>query len=293
MAGIQLGQPVMKMDRTDFKRVRKYYAQGKEWNRLESPAGRLEFLRTMALLDEYLPDRSRILDLGGGPGRFTVTLAKAGHRVSLADICPELLEMAEQKIREHGVSPQVESIDEVNAVDLSRYHDGTFDAVLALGPFYHLLDGDERKASANEIGRVLRPEGLVFTAFIPRLSGVAGLIGRAAVSPEQVSSESFGTLLSAGTFRNRTLGSFQEGYCPTVDELIALFESSGFVTLSVQSLKGIAQGSEEALFEVQQNDPELFDTMVGSIADTAENRSVIDLGEHALYIGRETMKSKA
>ena len=62
-----------------IERLRTCYATCDEWRRLDSPAGELELLRTLTLLDRYLPAGSCVLELGGGPGRYTVELARRGH----------------------------------------------------------------------------------------------------------------------------------------------------------------------------------------------------------------------
>jgi len=179
------------MKNTDFDKILGYYAQGKEWDRLETAAGKLEYLRTLQLIEQYLPEHSRILDLGGGPGRYTIALAQRNHWMNLADISPDLLEIATRKIVEYDVASQIESVAEINAVDLSKYEDDSFDAVLALGPFYHLQQETEREQCANEIHRVLRKEGFLFVAFVPKLSMLAGLINRASTRPEEVSASNF------------------------------------------------------------------------------------------------------
>lgn len=69
--------------------VRAYYASfgEREWARLESPDdGRVEFLVTCHTLSAHLAPGTRVLDLGGGPGRYTIWLARQGHRVVLADL---------------------------------------------------------------------------------------------------------------------------------------------------------------------------------------------------------------
>jgi len=49
----------------------------REWRRLFHDAyHRLEFIVTMHFLDKYLPKAGLILDAGGGPGRYTIELAK-------------------------------------------------------------------------------------------------------------------------------------------------------------------------------------------------------------------------
>lgn len=74
--------------------VKKYYAAFDEWARLERPMGRLEFERTLGYLNQFLPAPCRVSDLGCGPGRYTIALAKAGHCVTLADLCAVQLEIA-------------------------------------------------------------------------------------------------------------------------------------------------------------------------------------------------------
>ncbi|MBI9045935.1 MAG: hypothetical protein JEZ06_15690 [Anaerolineaceae bacterium] len=69
--------------------TRKYYASfgEREWSRLKNPDdGAVEFAVTCHVLNKYLPANSRILDIGGGPGRYTIWLAQQGHRVVLADL---------------------------------------------------------------------------------------------------------------------------------------------------------------------------------------------------------------
>ena len=85
------------------KRVRAYYDEYDEWGRLETPAGRLEYERTWAYLQEHLPPGAAVLDIGCGPGRYALALATAGHKVSLMDPSPVQIEAARAKAMEAKV----------------------------------------------------------------------------------------------------------------------------------------------------------------------------------------------
>ena len=129
--------------------VRNYYAtfDEKEWDRLISPEGAIEFTVTTRALDRCLPRAGRILDIGGGPGRYTIWLARRGYRVVLADLSPNLLEIARAKIAEAGVQSHVEAVEACDACDLSLFADASFDGVLCQGPFYHLTEAASTRLS--------------------------------------------------------------------------------------------------------------------------------------------------
>src|SRR5262247_3420890 len=79
----------------DADEIAAYYARGLERDRLAEGQGALEFTRTQALLERYLPAPPAIIaDVGGGPGRYAVWLAGRGYRVHLVDPVPLHVEQA-------------------------------------------------------------------------------------------------------------------------------------------------------------------------------------------------------
>lgn len=264
--------------------MRAYYSRFREWERLDSPSGALEFQRALSLLDAHVTPNSRVLDLGGGPGRYAVELARRGHRVVIADVSPTLLETARGKVAESAIADRIDSIDEVNATDLGQYASDRFDSVLAFGPFYHLLAAEEREAAAREIGRVLAPGGLAFVAFIPLLSGIAGLIERAATQPEQVPADGMTTTLSGGVFRSGTSTGFQEGYYARPSEILNLFESNGFEGLETVSLRSLANGIEEALAALTGSVAAEAQRIV---AEVAHDPAIVATSGHAVLVARK------
>ena len=80
--------------------VRNYYAQfgEREWDRLSNPAdGAVELAVNCRVIARYLPQGARVLDIGGGPGRYAMWLAQQGHRVVLADLSSDLLFFARDR----------------------------------------------------------------------------------------------------------------------------------------------------------------------------------------------------
>jgi ubiquinone/menaquinone biosynthesis C-methylase UbiE len=140
-----------------------------EWDRLEHH--RMEFAVTLRALKDYLPPMpARILDVGGGPGRYSIALAQRGYEVTLFDLSQRCLELAKQKAREAGV--QITAFEHGDARDLARFADESFDGVLMMGPLYHLLEEENRRKAIREARRVLKPKGIAFVAFIIRYAGI-------------------------------------------------------------------------------------------------------------------------
>jgi SAM-dependent methyltransferase len=268
---------------TDQERIRLYYSGFDEWGRLDLTEGQLEHERSLALLDRHLSSPSRVLDLGGSPGRYSAALAGRGHRVVLADLSPSLLETARQNLQQLALDGTLESIDEVNALNLDRYGDSSFDAVVAFGPFYHLVAESERRQAAREILRVLRPGGLVFVAFIPRVSGLVGLLERAATRPEQVTAETLRTAATTGVFHNSSPRGFQEGYYAQPGEVDQLLVAVGYEVVDCVSLRGIADRLTEILQKMEDGVRREALTLVD---EWSRQPAVIATGGHAVTIAR-------
>lgn len=78
-------------------------APANEWIRMDRH--RTEFAVTQRALQEYLPPSpARILDCGGGPGRYAVELARQGYQVVLFDLSAGNLALAQEKATEAGVA---------------------------------------------------------------------------------------------------------------------------------------------------------------------------------------------
>lgn len=274
---------------TDFGKVKAYYSVFNEWDRLDTPQGKLEFNLTMRIITSHIPacgPQTEILDLGGGPGRYTIELAKLGYNLHLADLSDTLLEVAKSKIDEYGIST-VKSVTQVNAVDLSCYADASFDAVLLFGPLYHLTKTVERISCIKEVSRVLKPGGMVFASFIPYLSGAIGVAARMFITPDQVSPQTLKQVFDNGIFNNNADKGFQEGYYPTSGEVASLFDENGFTKILLRSIRGWGYGREEQICTLKNEDREKYDAVIELINKTADNPAIVEMCSHAIYVGQK------
>lgn len=137
-----------------------------EWNRQDRHP--TEFAVTQRVLQEHLPTPpARILDIGGGSGRYAIWLARQVHNVTLLDLSEGNLKVADEKSQEVGVQF---AMTQGTATDLAQFDDELFDAALLLGPLYHLKQESERKEAVLEAGCILKPDGVLFAAFLNRFT---------------------------------------------------------------------------------------------------------------------------
>ncbi len=272
-----------------LSRLQNYYGAdpGRELGRLLDPRlGAVEFELTTRAIARHLPANSRVLDLGGGPGRYTVHLARLGHRVTLADLVPELLEVARSEIEAAGVRANVDEVVAVDACNLERWSGAVFDGVLCLGPFYHLTDPERRARAAREIARVIRPGGVLFAAFMPRLL----FLLRAISVPEERhhlrDAEFVRRVLEEGVFENDAPGRFDVGYGARPEEVIPFFETHGFEPLTLMATEGVAPLVYRELGEMAETDPESYAAALDIFEMTAADPSVLGTAGHLLYVGR-------
>ncbi|GAA1677087.1 hypothetical protein GCM10009765_28010 [Fodinicola feengrottensis] len=122
--------------------------------------GRLEFVRTQEILRAQLPQPpAKVLDVGGATGVHSRWLATDGYDVTLVDPVPEQVRVAAEI---PGVKARVGDARSLEETD------SCVDAVIMLGPLYHLLERSERLAAIAEAVRVVRPGGLVAAAAVSR-----------------------------------------------------------------------------------------------------------------------------
>ncbi|QGS68113.1 methyltransferase domain-containing protein [Oceanobacillus sp. 143] len=110
--------------------VRKFYDEtvNYEWERLERH--KVEFEITKRYLNRYIKPKDKVLDLGGGPGKYSLYLAELGCDVTLADLSDKNVAFALNKANEQGLAIKGLQVD---GRDLSSIRDEQFDYVLCMG----------------------------------------------------------------------------------------------------------------------------------------------------------------
>jgi S-adenosylmethionine-dependent methyltransferase len=261
----------------------------REWDRLtfdREPHRWIEYQVGMQTLEKYLPPApSRVLDVGSGPGRYAIALAQRGYRVTLFDLSGESLALARRYAAEAGVGDRVEGYEQGEASDLGSFADEDFDAVLVMGPLYHLIDEGERLAAVRESLRVLKAGGIVVAAIINHL-GVA----RSGVTEFPDWYNDAECMNIVGSYTNRVpqdeIRGFTEAYFAHPLELRRWYEEAGAETISMAAQEGIAGGLRDECRRLAENET-AWQHFVKIVLATCEDPTILGGSEHTLYIGRK------
>ncbi len=149
--------------KTIDKTVLAYYNNGNEYNRLRTGIGLIEFERTKELLLENLPKPPAVIyDIGGGYGEYSWWLASLGYEVHLFDLSETNIKMSEFLANEYPNCKLVSS--EVCDARSVPKDDKSADTILLMGPLYHITDYVERISAIKECHRLLKDNGILFSA---------------------------------------------------------------------------------------------------------------------------------
>lgn len=235
--------------------------------------GRLELERTKELLLRFLPPApARVLDVGGGPGVYASWLASLGYDVTLIDPVARHREEASA----HGTF----AVEDGDARALSA-PDASADAVLMLGPLYHLVDPADRARALAEAGRVARPGGVVAAAFISRHAPIIEVSAKLLVNDDTL----YGHLLRLRhSGANDPATGFTVAYFHRVEEIHADFAAAGLGEPAVYGIEGpllalLTSGLTEGR-------PEYFEAAMRAARQVEDEPAMLATNAHLLGVVR-------
>jgi ubiquinone/menaquinone biosynthesis C-methylase UbiE len=272
-------------DDDSIQRILGHYRDVDEASRLRSGWFQLEHARTQELILRHLPPPpATIIDAGGGAGIYACWLAARGYRVHMIDPVAKHVEQARHASARQPDFPLASA--EVGDARHLRHADHSAEAVLLLGPLYHLVEREERLACLREAHRVLRPGGWLWGAAISRFASLfdslsSGFFEDPAFAPIVERD------LEDGQHRNPTDNPvyFTDAYLHKPGQLSRDLLAAGFQVEELVAIEGPAWLARD--FDRLWNDPALRERLLAAVRKVEREPSVIGATSHIMAIGRK------
>lgn len=265
--------------------VRRYYNSqvAAEWGRLDRHP--VEFAITKRILSRWIDKpRSRILDVGAGPGRYSLWLASLGHEVTLVDLAEENVSFAREKARQEGLD--IRGFHAADARRLSSLGLGSFDYVLLMGPMYHVLEEEERAEAVREALARLEPGGLLFTSFI---SAYAPMIDALTKDPSWIlekKADFLGYLEDGRNIEAEDGIGFTDAYFAKPGEIRPFMASLGLDELGLYNSESVLFPYERSLVE---RSADTLEACIEVAMRFVEDEAIRGMSAHYLYAGRKPL----
>jgi S-adenosylmethionine-dependent methyltransferase len=258
-----------------------YYNSDPEREHFRLERHQLEFDLTWRYLMEYLPAQASILEIGAATGRYTLELAMLGYSITAVDMSETLLDQCRQSIIERGVEKQVKFMF-ADARNLNEVKEAGFNAVLLMGPLYHLVEeGDRVKALKEAYGR-LRQGGLLFSSFISRYGVLSDLLKDV---PGWIEDQArVRSHLERGRRPDNAPREGFRGYFVTSPEIAPLHEEIGFDTITIAAVEPAISAEDDSYNRLQGKQRQLW---LDLFYEISTERTIIGASRHMLYIGRK------
>jgi S-adenosylmethionine-dependent methyltransferase len=279
LPGLSLGLREFMMD--DISDIAAYYnaCSEKEHTRLDHH--QLEYDLTWRYLDQFLPSHASILEIGTATGRYTLELARRGYQITAVDLSADLLARCKQNLLDHGLADRVQLIV-ADARDLQAVSDIQFDAILLMGPLYHLILEEDRKRALQQTFAHLRIGGILFSAAISRF-GIIGDLARNVPAWIENQAEVCSLLENGKDSDNFPRSGFR-GYFTTISEIAPLHESVGLETITLAGVEPAISADDESYNLLQGRQRQLWLDLLFKIS---AEPCIIAASRHLLYVGKK------
>jgi SAM-dependent methyltransferase len=255
-----------------------------EWSRHEAtPFARVAFHVHRHYLREFVRPGDRVLEVGAGAGRFTVELARIGATVTVTDISPGQLELNAAHTREAGVADRVVGSFLADVVDLSRFGERSFDAVVAYGGALSWVL-EERDRALAELVRVTRSGGLLLFSVMSRFGSLRTFERVADEEIEEFGLDEMDAIVTTGYLpdHHSTLGPMHLYTWREVAELVERHPCD----LVVASAANLLSTGDEETCRRWLDDPIVGERFLAWEVEACRQAGALDGGTHILVVVR-------
>ncbi|RKM54653.1 class I SAM-dependent methyltransferase [Butyrivibrio sp. X503] len=258
-----------------------YYENYREEDRLTTNnARKIEFLTTVRMFDDIIGDSSKeILDCAAGTGAYAFYLADKGYNVTATDLTPRHIDIINEQLANKPYKMTTAVLD---ATDMSMFSDDSFDVVLNMGPFYHLTEENMRNKCIEESLRVLRKDGLLVVAYVPKF-----YLNQMIVTADEkyIDGRLLSQIRDTGELHSDDPKCFwTDTYYSSADEMEELFAKNNVEIISHFAQDGILP----MLADVADTwSEEKFNTWLEYHLSVCKEKSILGMSNHVIITGKK------
>ena len=246
------------------------------------PTARIGYEIHLHYLHRFLTGKERVLEIGAGVGKLTGMLASLTRRVVVADISPLKLQLNQRNARAAGYADAIEAWVESDVVNLARFRDGEFDAVVCYGgPLSYVID--QRERALQELLRVTRKDGILFLS----VRSLWGSIHKGFPTILTQDPRFFREVVRTGDLgpdKVAVTGSFLHAY--RADEFRAFLEGTG-VRIEVLTASGVLSETWDELLAVEKMDKAVWQEIIDLELEASQSPGCVDMGSHVIAVARK------
>jgi len=265
----------------DISDIAALYNRGVEDEDSRLSRHQLEYDLTWRYMTRHLPPAGSILEIGAGTGRYTLALCRRGYSVTAVDLSAALLERCQQRLAIERLHGQVQFVV-ADARDLHAVPSMAFDAVLLMGPLYHLVFEEDRREAVRQAAIRLRNGGLLFSTHLSRLGVLGDLMRR---MPEWIErGQEARSLLDRGRRPDDLPRGGFRGYFARVSEIRPLHEALGIQTIVLAGIEPAISADDESYNKLQSP---RRDRWLDLLLEVSSDETTVGASRHLLYVGRK------
>jgi SAM-dependent methyltransferase len=248
----------------DVSDIAAFYNNDPEREHSRLDLHQLESDLTWRYLNHYLPSQGSILEVGAATGKYTLELARRGYALTA-----------------EGLEGRVQFVV-ADARTLGEIPKESFDAVLLMGPLYHLIVETDRKMALKVSYDRLREGSIIFSSFISRFGVLSDLLKNVPNWIEdQLEAQS---LLERGKRPDHYPRGGFRGYIAHPSEIAPLHEEIGFDTLVMAGVEPVISADDESYNKLQGKQRQQWLDLLYAIST---EQSILGASRHLLYIGQK------
>jgi ubiquinone/menaquinone biosynthesis C-methylase UbiE len=252
----------------------------REWDRHDATVhDRVAFELHRALIADHVRPGDRVLEIGAGPGRFTIELVRLGATVVVGDVSPRQLEINRSHVGEAGAEHGVDDRVLADVVDLSSFADASFDAVVCFGgPLSYVLH--DRDRAADELLRVTKRGRPVMLSVMSRYGSFRAFFAALRDDAERLGVPTVQAVFETGDLPQE-MSSTAPNHLFTASELREMLERRGADVVSMSASNFLSLGEERTWWT---QDPERWARLVEWERVVCASPGALDGGTHIIAV---------